>query len=123
MIRRLRLAVLFLGLAGLERLVAVCRALLETAVTVGDIVASGHALRLQIATRVLAAVEFFGALVNFGCKHHHQTAGKREERQAFFAFHARILPVFHRVRLVKRINWVACGIRSLPAVAVIRGRE
>jgi hypothetical protein len=84
---------LFLGLAGLEVLVAVCRALLETAVTVRDIVASGHALGLQMAARYLAALKFFGALVDIGCEHHHQAAEEREERQTCFTFHARILQI------------------------------
>ena len=76
----IRLDGLFFGLAGLERAVAVRVASLETAVTFLDIVASGHALRLLIAARFLAAVKFFGALVDVGCEHHHQAAGEREER-------------------------------------------
>lgn len=92
---------LFLGLAGFERFFAVPRAILEPGVTLLDTSASGHALRFLVAARFLAAVKFFGALVDSDRQYNHQPAGKREERQTCLTFHLRILSVYHRTRPAK----------------------
>jgi hypothetical protein len=92
---------LALRLAGFEIFGAVCIARLEAGVTVGRFASSRDALRPLIPARHFAGFKFLGALINGGCEHHHQAAGKREDRQAYFAFHARSFSDFHQGRLAK----------------------
>jgi hypothetical protein len=93
---------LFLGLAGFERVIAVGRALLETAFAVLFLVASDEALRLHIAARYRAAFEFLSAFIDLRCEYHHQAAGERKEkRQTCFTFHARILSGLYQTRPAK----------------------
>ena len=82
-----------LGLTVFEILGTACLALFEPGVTGLYSVAPGQALRSQIGAANLAGIRFFGALVDAGCKHDHQTAGEREERHAYFTFHARTFQI------------------------------